>query len=149
MTVVEMTVLAWSLVAGFTDLYARRIPNALTLGVSLLAIVWLLLTGHSILGVGWQSVLLAALVSQLLTVPAYAAHLLGAGDVKLLLAISLVGGKDFTLFSFVVASLIALICCVAHSVAAQLKKCPANTGRWFPFGAALCLGLICAIGIIK
>jgi prepilin peptidase CpaA len=149
MTFAETAVMAWSLVVGFTDLRVRRIPNALTFGGCLVAITWLLVTGHSMLGVGWRSVLLAALLSQLLTVPAYMAQLLGAGDVKLLLAIALLGGKDFTLLSFVLASFIALIGCVAQRLWARFHVEPTKSGRWFPFGTALGIGLLCAIGIMK
>ena len=149
MTIAEMIVIAWSLTVGLTDIYTRRIPNMLTLGFCLVAILWLLVTGHSILNASWQSVLLATFISQLFTVPAYAAHLLGAGDAKLLLAIALLSGKDITLTSFVIASILAVIYCVSNRLIARLNARRINSGRWFPFGAALSIGLVCAIGMGK
>lgn len=149
MTAPEVIVIVWSLTVGAGDLYARRIPNVLTLGACLVAILWLFITGHSMLGASWQSVIFASLASQLFSLPAYATHLLGAGDVKLFLAIALIGGKDFTLLSFVIAAVIALISSLAQIFMAQLGKRPVKAGRWFPFGAALSIGMLCAIGIMK
>ncbi len=149
MTAPEVTVIVWSLTVGAGDLYAKRIPNVLTLGACLVALLWLFITGHSILGAPWQSVIFASLASQLFSLPAYAIHLLGAGDVKLLLAIALIGGKDFTLFSFVIAAVIASISSLVQIIMARVGKRPVKMGRWFPFGAALSIGMLCAIGIMK
>lgn len=149
MTIAEMIVVAWCLSVGLADLYARRIPNALTLGVCLAAICWLLVTGHSILDANWQSVAFAVFASLLLTLPAYAARLLGAGDVKLLLAIALLGGGDLTLFAFVIAAILAMLFCAAREMLIRFKAPTPTPARWFPFGAALSAGLLCAIGLAK
>jgi len=147
MTITEMIVIAWCLGIGLADLYARRIPNSLTLGVCLIAMISLLVTGHALLGANWQSVALGALVSLLVTLPAYAAGWLGAGDVKLLLAMALVGGWYLTLFAFVVASLLAIMFAIAHVTLSRFNTHPIKPKKWFPFGAALSAGLLCAIGM--
>lgn len=147
MTIAELIVTAWSLTVGVADLSARRIPNVLTLGICLIAIAWLLATGHSILGANWQSAILAALISLLLTLPAYALQLLGAGDTKLLLAIALIGGTHLTLLAFVIASILAMIFWIAHSLFSRLGQRLERPKRWIPFGAALSAGLVCAIGM--
>lgn len=149
MTVAEMSVVAWCISIGLADLYARRLPNPLTLGGCLIAISWLLVTGHSILDASLQSAVLGAAVSLLLTLPAYAARLLGAGDVKLLTAIALLGGAYVTLFSFVIAAILAVIFSMAHILFIRLTARPMPPKRWVPLGAAMSAGLLCAMGMTK
>ena len=149
MTSLEIIVAAWCLSVGLIDLYTRRIPNILTIGACLIAALHLLFTGHALLGAGWQSVSIGIVFSLLLTLPAYAARLLGAGDVKLLLAIALIGGWHLTLFAFVIASILAVIFGIAHLVAIRFSTYQSKPKRWIPFGAALSAGLLCAIGIAK
>ncbi|WP_029147332.1 A24 family peptidase [Methylophilus sp. 5] len=147
MTIAEMIVVAWCLSVSLADLYARRIPNYLTLGACLMATGWLLLTGHAMLGAHWQSVAIGVLASLLLTVPAYTARMLGAGDVKLLLAMALLGGWLATLLAFVIAAILALILGAAYMLFIRLSARPAKSGRWLPFGAALSAGLLCGLRI--
>lgn len=149
LTNLEMMVVAWCLCVALADLYARRIPNILTLGACVIAVFSFLITGHALLGANWQSVVIGAAVSLTLTLPAYAASLLGAGDVKLLLAIALISGWYFTLFAFVIASLLAILFYVAHLISIQLNTPQSKPRRWIPFGAALSAGLLCAIGVAK
>lgn len=149
MTIVELMVVAWCLSIGLTDLYARRIPNILTLGAGLIATLSLLVTGHALLGTYWQSALIGAAVSLLLTLPAYALRLLGAGDVKLLLAIALIGGWYMTLFAFVVASILAILFGIVHTLFSRLNTQQHTPKRWIPFGTALSAGLLFAIGVAK
>jgi Flp pilus assembly protein protease CpaA len=149
MTIAEMIVIPWCLGVILADLYARRIPNILTLGMCLIAICWLLVTNHSMLSATMQSAALGAAISLLLTLPAYAARLLGAGDVKLLLAIALVSSGYFTLLAFVIAALLAVVFGSAYLILARLRSKPFTRSRWLPFGAALSVGLLLAIGITK
>lgn len=149
MTIAEMIVVAWCMCVILTDMHARRIPNSLSLGMCLIALCWLLVTGHSMLNATAQSAALGAAISLLLTLPAYAARLLGAGDVKLLLAIALVSGGYFTLFAFVIAALLAAIWGVAFLLVIRLRARPLTRRKWLPFGAALSVGLLLAIGISK
>jgi Flp pilus assembly protein protease CpaA len=67
--------------------------------------------------------------------------------VKLLLAIALVGGLQFTLFAFVIAAMLAIIFLVAHSLFSRFSRYSEKPERWIPFGAAFSAGLLCAIGI--
>lgn len=148
MTIAEIIVVAWCLSVAVADVSSRRIPNVLTLGVCLVAIYWLLLNGHSILNASLPSVALGVGVSLLLTLPAYLTHLLGAGDVKLLLAIALLGGAHLTVSAFVIASILAIIFLVAHSLFFRFSRRSQTPKRWIPFGAALSAGLLCAIGVM-
>jgi prepilin peptidase CpaA len=149
MTIAEMIVVAWCLVVVLTDLHARRIPNLLTLGMCVIALCWLLFTGHSMLNATLHSTILGGVISLLLTLPAYAARLLGAGDVKLLLAISLIAGSYLTLFSFVIAAFLATIFGIAYLAMIKLRGQPFDRKRWLPFGAALSAGLLFALGMAQ
>lgn len=149
MTIAEMIVVAWCLSTGLTDLYARRIPNILTLGACLIAICYLLVTGHALLGSNWQSVLIGTVVSQLFTLPAFAARILGAGDAKLLLAIALIGGWYLTLLAFVIASFLTVLYIFADYLINRLGIHHSKPSKWIPFGATLSAGLLCALGMAK
>ncbi|MGP1717044.1 MAG: prepilin peptidase [Methylophilus sp.] len=149
MTIAEMVVVAWCLCVILTDMHARRIPNSLSLGMCLIALCWLLITSHSMLNATVQSAALGAAISLLLTLPAYAARLLGAGDVKLLLAIALVSGGYFTLFAFVIAAFLAVTLGAVCFLVTRLRARPLTRRKWLPFGAALSVGLLMAIGITK
>jgi prepilin peptidase CpaA len=146
-TTVELIVVVWCLSVGLADLYTRRIPNTLALGACLIAAINLLVTGHTLLGANWQSVAIGVGVSLLLTLPAYAACLLGAADVKIILAIALIGGWYLTLFAFVIASILAMLLSVAHLLFTRFNTQQYKPKRWIPFGAALSAGLLCAIGM--
>ena len=82
-------VLLWFVACSIQDLLQRHISNFLTLGGAALALLYLLWTGHTWLGAsaaegGW-----ALLIALVLTLPGYALNKLGAGDVKLLMALAL------------------------------------------------------------
>ena len=82
-------VFLWLAACSVQDLIQRQIANILTFGAAALALLYLLWTGHTWLGAsaaegGW-----ALLIVLLLTLPGYALNKLGAGDVKLLIALAL------------------------------------------------------------
>lgn len=149
MSITEMIVASWCISIGLTDAYARRLPNVLTLGMCCMALGWLCVTGHTLLNASWQSALYATLISQLLTLPAYMSRLLGAGDVKLLLAIALIAGKDLTLLTFVIAAILAMAFCMTTLLFTGFNAPAGNNKRWIPFGAAFSAGLLCTIGMPK
>lgn len=142
----EWLVAGWVLITLVSDLLYRRIPNLLSIGAALFALLYLLLSGHAVLGATWQSVLLGTLLGLGLTLPAYGMRWLGAGDVKLMLAIGLLGGLHIVVFSFVVAGLLAGAAALAWLYLARFYRIALPPKRWLPFGAALLLGLLPAIG---
>ncbi|MCF3195847.1 prepilin peptidase [Pseudomonas bubulae] len=82
-------VLLWFVACSIQDLLQRHISNLLTAGGAALAFLYMLWTGHTWLGAsaaegGW-----ALLIALVLTLPGYALKKLGAGDVKLLMALAL------------------------------------------------------------
>lgn len=134
--------IAWAIAVLGQDLATRRISNFLSLGAILGTLVFLVAAGKAPLDVGWQSALLGAGLGLLLTLPGYLLQALGAGDVKLLVAIGLIGGWQAVLVSFIVAGLIAGV--AALWLLATRKKKP--HGRMLPFGAALAAGLLVSVG---
>lgn len=149
MPIAETIIIAWCLGVGLADVTTRRIPNMLTLGLGLIATSWLLMSGQAMLGADWPSVALGVVASLLLTLPAYAARLLGAGDVKCLLVIALLGAWHMTLLVFVIATMLATLFGLAHMLFMRLSSHHTTPKRWIPFGAALSAGLLCVIGIVQ
>lgn len=140
-------IVSWALGVTLSDLMSRRIPNALSLGAIVCGLGYLAYTGQAVLGGSWLDVLLGVLLGLLLTLPAYLMRWLGAGDVKLLLAIAALGGWQYVLTSFAVAGLISGITAVAvMQYATYFGQGPASK-RWLPFGAMLSAGLIISMGI--
>jgi Flp pilus assembly protein, protease CpaA len=157
---VEAVAIAWGMLSGALDVWVRRIPNALTLGAWALAIVWLLLTGHGLLGASGASCLGAAAVALILTLPGYGLGMLGAGDVKLLVAMGLLSGLEALLITFLVAGLLTggaailwiwayrwspWLACQLGRVGIDLPLVPEPRGRKLPFGLALAAGFVIAI----
>lgn len=100
-------VLLWFTACATQDLLQRHIANSLTIGAAALALLYLLWTGHTWLGAsaaegGW-----ALLIALLLTLPGYALNKLGAGDVKLLIALALATDRLMLLGTFIGAGLSA------------------------------------------
>lgn len=88
---------AWGLLVSTLDARFRRLPNALTLGAAVLGLLYLIGSGEGPLGTSRLSNLCAAGLFLAFLVPAYARHWVGGGDVKLGLAMGLLGGIQVTL----------------------------------------------------
>jgi prepilin peptidase CpaA len=145
----EFVLLAWALAAVVFDLRQRRLPNALTLGAAAVGAGLLLLNGESLLGIPPGQVWQGAGLAMLLTLPAYALHLLGAGDVKLAMASALLTGLYPFILVYVLAAFLALGGLLMVRYVQYLPygyrlypggnagERPAGHGRTVPFGAAL------------
>ena len=140
----EWLVFAWCLGVLVSDLTLRRIPNLFSIIAGVAALAALAFTGESPLGASWQSVLIGVMLSIALTLPGYFARWLGAGDVKLFIAIALLGGWEVSLISFVLGAmlgaLVALVLIMTRHSGHQVSE-----RRWIPFGAALALGLMVTV----
>jgi Flp pilus assembly protein protease CpaA len=145
MRAAEWLVVAWSLAVLVTDLSVRRIPNILSLGATAVALGVLAYSGHSLLGATWPSMLLGVVLALALTLPGYFAHWLGAGDIKLLVAIALLGGWETVLISFAVGALLGGLVVLVLMMVARYSRQSLSSRRWIPFGAALSLGLLLAL----
>lgn len=145
----------WLFGCAYTDIKQRKLPNTLTLGAYLAALLVFLLMQRSLLGASISSALLAWSVAIVLTLPAYAVGWLAAGDVKMLSALGLMTSLKFMLLSYAIAGIMAGFI-VLYSVLGpryllylnlQLGKLgwqlPLTTTRQdgaLPFGALLAIG---------
>ncbi|MBS1188260.1 MAG: Peptidase prepilin type [Rhodocyclaceae bacterium] len=135
----------WAFAVGYWDIRYRRVPNVLTGGAALAALASLAVTGVSPLGVDGLSMLAGAALALVVTVPGFLVRQLGAGDVKLLVAIALLGGAAATVVSFAIGALTSLAALGAWvSLGPRFGLTPAS-GKWLPFGAALALGFVVAV----
>lgn len=96
----------WAITLAYFDFRYRRIPNVLSLGAWVVAAGVLLIQHCSLLGHQPQSALMAACFAGAVTLPAYALKKLGAGDVKMLIAIGLLTSLQITITCFVVAAVL-------------------------------------------
>ena len=157
-------VLFWACAVAWMDLRERRIPNVLSLGGWLVGGAHLVLTGHSPLGATASASCLAAGFALLVTLPGYMARLLGAGDVKFLVALGLLTTWPLTLHTFAIGALLgATMGWVTHNRTLVLALLPPpwrTPGSWLarwgtgeatqakrhlPFGACLTAGLAAAL----
>ncbi|MBI5462026.1 MAG: prepilin peptidase [Gammaproteobacteria bacterium] len=120
--------LAWSAAIGVCDLRTRRIPNLLNLGAVAVAILVLLAEGKSVVGGTIASAALAAGLAAALTLPAYVGGMLGAGDVKLAVAMGMLSDLKFFGMTFAVAGLLS-------GVWAVLWLLWRRYGAWLPIGS--------------
>lgn len=147
MLAVHWLIVSWALGITLSDVVSRRIPNVLSLGAILGGLGYLAYTGQAVLAGGWLDVMVGLLLALLLTLPAYLLRWLGAGDVKLLLAIAVMGGWQYVLTSFVIAGLVSGITTLAMLQYSTYSGHQLTAGRWMPFGAMLATGLIASMGI--
>ncbi|WP_374276933.1 prepilin peptidase [Azonexus sp.] len=135
-------VVIWALSVAAMDIAQRRIPNFLVGGaafVCLFALAWI---GQAPLGGEPWSVAGGLALALLLTLPGYLMRQLGAGDVKMLMAVATMGGYVLVVQTFVIGSLLAAGL-VFFYWRFPREQAPARLpGKYLPFGAALAVGLI-------
>ncbi|AGA34148.1 prepilin peptidase; typeII/IV secretion [Thioalkalivibrio nitratireducens DSM 14787] len=127
---IAVAAVAWAALCGWLDLHTRRLPNALTLGAAGVGALVLLLRGETLLHQASPgSALLAFGLALVLTLPGYALGRLGAGDVKLLAAMALLGGLTALLWAFVVGAFAAVIVFAGWSLFWRIQFMP-SVYRW-------------------
>lgn len=152
----------WALLIAVWDLSRRRIPNSLSLGAWSVAALSLVLAGQTWMGTPWWPTLWTTAAAFAVGVPAYALGKLGAGDVKLMVAMALLTSPMVFAVSYAVAGLLALALLALHAMRVQgsllhhprLERLAARlldnpqapeAGVKMPFGTLLCTGLIVAL----
>ena len=127
------------LVAAWTDLRSRTIPNLLTAGLALAAPAWWWANGYAL----WPDVagqlLLALLIFALFTI-AFAIRAMGGGDVKLIGALALWLPWEPVLRMLFVMSLVGGLITIAMMAAKRIRR---HAGAIeVPYGVAIsCAGL--------
>jgi prepilin peptidase CpaA len=154
-----LSLCAWASCAAWFDWQQRRLPNTLTVGGLLAALGCLSWFGASWSGEAATSAWLGAGLGAVLTLPGYLLKKLGAGDVKLLMAMGLLSGWYTLLTTFVIGSLIGLALGLWPSAIRRLQEALAASlgssrwmptlaaprGRHIPYGSALAIGFVCAL----
>jgi prepilin peptidase CpaA len=138
------------LAAGFYDLYWRRIPNAITLP---LAIVGLLLQG--LVGAGFAQAGMSMMLGGAVFFILYLAGMMGAGDVKLMMAVGAWLDVPATMTALVLTicagGLMALAMVIAQAFA--MVRSGRMVGRiraaTMPYGIAIAAGSMLALFIIR
>lgn len=151
----SIAVLLWAAACGLQDLIRLKVPNTLTLGMWVVAGLFLL-TGKGLMGQTVALSLWGALAAAALSLPGYALNKLGGADVKMLVAIGLAAGLWNMLSTFVVSSFLALAvmllmrqlaympAVVQLTSKGPLANLVARPGKSFPLVFFMAIGLIVA-----
>lgn len=106
--------LVWFAVCADQDARRRRVSNGLTFGGGLIALGYLLISGTSWLAAPMEQAWWALLLTLAMTLPGYALGKLGAGDVKLLVALALASDSLHILGTFIGAGVTSVIWLLAR-----------------------------------
>lgn len=101
--------LLWFAVCADQDARCARVSNRLTFGGALVALLYLLISAQSWLGAPINQAGWALLLTLILTLPGYALNKLGAGDVKLLIALALASDHVHILGTFIGAGVASVV----------------------------------------
>ncbi|QEY75715.1 prepilin peptidase [Pseudomonas denitrificans (nom. rej.)] len=156
----KLCLLGWFAVCASQDLTRLRVSNWLTLGGALAALLFLLVTGHTLTGYAPLAAGVAALLAALLSVPGYWLGKLGAADVKILIALGLASDPLTVLYTLALACLFCVVLMFASKLLIDSDKVPANCKsqltklqpsrfKSFPFIFALFAGLLTALSLLK
>ncbi len=144
----EIMAVVWALGVAYSDVTERRIPNELVFGAILVCLFALAWVGQAPLGGNPLSVAGGLGLALLLTLPGYLTQRLGAGDVKMLMAVATMGGHALVLQTFVIGALLAVLPALAYwyfpGGPGNRHSC-STSSRCLPFGAALGGGLIASL----
>lgn len=138
----QLIIGVWALVVAVSDWRQRRIPNTLLVAAAAGAVLGLFLHGRSLLGASGSSVALGVALGFLLTVPGYLMRALGAGDVKLLFVIALLGGAWVALGSLAIGALLCAVFGLMGVAMCRLRGEKPPEGRYLPLGSAMLVGLL-------
>ena len=160
--VCSVALAAWLLVATWTDMRTRRVPNLLVASGMLcgLAVQALAPAGSGLFGGGWGglgivSAALGLLTGLALFMPLYIFRAVGAGDVKLLAMVGVWLGPQFTLaaalLTLLAGGLLAIIVMLASRSSLQVLSnvrmllttvmIGAHSGRFAPLDAPALVGV--------
>jgi prepilin peptidase CpaA len=144
----------WLAVCAVQDIQHRQIANGLTLGATVVALVYLLWNGTTWLGAGSEQGVWAFFLALAFTLPGYAMGRLGADDVKLMAALGLATDNLHLLGTFIgagIASVIWLLTAprlwplVNKKLKAYLQPPDPQEPRQQPFAPFIFVGMLLAV----
>jgi Flp pilus assembly protein protease CpaA len=152
MSLAETVAAAWCGVAIACDARTRRIPNVLTLGAIGVAILSFMLVGRSPLGEPWATSATTGAAVGIVAFGMFGAGRLGAGDVKFMAALPLVGGPPRAIIAFCIGSAILLTWFAALHVpvvARQLARLQYLAAHDVPLAVPFGFGFLTAIWCLR
>ena len=136
--------LGWLATCAVQDAHQRKIANTLTFGMLAVALLYLAIVGNSLLGAAPGDALAAMAIACLLSLPGYLARRMGAGDVKMLIALGAATDMQHVLFSVIGAALAqCLWLAVKHLFNALTRHAdsrPVSTNKHPVYAPFLCVG---------
>lgn len=112
-------VLCWLCACALQDAQQRKIANLLTLGGLAVALLHLLWSGSSLTGASPAAAALGMAAAGLLSLPGYLTRSMGAGDVKMLIALGAASDALHVLLSVIGAALVLIAWVIL------VRACPA------------------------
>lgn len=144
--------LVWGLSCATQDIKNKKISNLFTIGMFLVAVLYILITGQTLIGASIENALFALVLAIALSLPGYIAGKMGAGDVKMLCALALATHSDYVLISVIGAALALVIWSACKPLWSKLPQAvhktfpfmDPTTGSPLPYAPFLFLGMLCA-----
>lgn len=136
----------WILCVAGLDAAKRWIPNFLSLGGAVVALLWLVLHGHTLFGHPWLDGLAGFALALLFTVPGCVLRMMGAGDVKFLAAFGLMAGWQAVLVAVAIGGLVSIVFVVIWKNLVLLGWMrDKGKKRFLPMGLFFGVGMIAAL----
>ncbi|MDY0205427.1 MAG: prepilin peptidase [Pseudomonas sp.] len=144
--------LVWGMICATQDMRSKKISNKLTLGLFTVALVYLLMTGHSLTQSTTEQAIMGLVFAIALSLPGYITGKMGAADVKMLCAIGLATQGHYVLICVIGAAVSLVIWSLLKPLWLKLPKIvhktfplmnPA-TGKPLPYAPFLFIGMIFA-----
>ena len=147
----------WLALCAAQDARQRQISNGLTLGATVVALVYLLWNDTTWIGASAQQGVFAFLLAAAMTLPGYAMGRMGAGDVKLMAALGLATDTLHLLGTFIGAGAVSVLwLLIAPKVWPLMSQRVRAHVRWLdpkesknqPFAPFVLLGLLLSLAWI-
>lgn len=144
--------LVWGFICAAQDMRFKKISNILTLGLFVVALSYLLMTGHSLTQSTAGQAITGLVFAIALSLPGYITGKMGAADVKMLCAIGLATQGHYVLICVIGAAVSLVAWSLLKPVWAKLPKTVhktfplmnPTTGKPLPYAPFLFIGMLCA-----
>jgi len=147
----------WLALCAVQDIQHRQIANGLTLGATVVALVYLLWNDTTWLGARAEQGVWAFLLALAFTLPGYVSGRLGAADVKLMAALGLATDNLHLLGTFIGAGIVSVIWLlvaprlwphISKKLRTRLQYLDPKESRQQPFAPFVFVGMLLAVAWI-